>query len=376
MEARNYTSSSESDSGGRSKKGRKKQKSKAKKKVDVMIDRETESSDSEEETFVIKKIRQHKPSTERKKNGAKGPNDSSNVNAQAGYQQPVEPPEGSPNHHQFIPGVAYPIPDSATGNSNPNTPFESHSPVQMAYPQHILTLYSQEIDTIPRITNTKRSQPAPVAPEPVSPIPGVRYVRPGDVRAASPGPPLSQNHQNCHRHTFTDETHVQREANRNEQLETRRATEPAYTETTHIQLPPARSGSYEEYVQGHSCPPDTAPPTTRRPYDGGERDRSDDDSEVEVEVEVGRRRRKRVSFMDRESWGGRKRGERRERVRDRERRCKEGSPSPGRCDGRSRDQGGRSGEREADRREYFMSGALPERTVWRRRVVYRESDGP
>jgi hypothetical protein len=110
MEARNYTSS-ESDGDGRSKRVRKKEKRKGKKTVEIVIDRDTASDESEEAIIFTTKSRQSKRSDERKKKEKV-------VNAQSShgqsvYQQPTGP--GLPQHHGFIPGVAYPIPDSGTG---------------------------------------------------------------------------------------------------------------------------------------------------------------------------------------------------------------------------------------------------------------------
>jgi hypothetical protein len=228
-----------------------------------------------------------------------------------------------------------------------------------------------------------------VASEPVSPIPGVRYVHPADVRAMSPGPALLHDPQYHHGHhdTFDDETHAQHDMERDHQHGNRGATEQEHIRQTHIQLPPARSRSYEAYVQGHSRPPEAAPdapaptpPATPHPRDGCRRDRHDDDSEAEVEAEVERRRRrKRVSFLDDDGDGGRRgkggRVEGREGRRERGRRGERTSPSPDRRESGGKG-GGRGGGRGAEggRPECVMSGALPERTVWRWRVVHRWED--
>jgi hypothetical protein len=160
----------------------------------------------------------------------------------------------------------------------------------------------------------------------------------------------------------------------------RRSHEQTRTDT-HIRLPPARTRSYEQYVQGHSYPPDAAPEASgSRPRNSGRHHPCHDDSEIEVEVEVERRRRrKKVSFQDDEDGNaGRRRSRRdegREGGRERERRRERSSlslegrgghgPERGRCGG---------GHEGYDRDGCAMSGALPERTVWRRRVVHRWED--
>jgi hypothetical protein len=131
MEARNYTSSGESDSDRRPNKGRKTEGVKAKKKVQIIVHQGSDSSGSEEEAVVIKKVSQHQHPAGKNK----GKGDSAqpfNCQGQAsGYQQPTGP--GLPQHHGFIPGVAYPIPDNDTGNPTPAFPCAAN------LPRHVLS---------------------------------------------------------------------------------------------------------------------------------------------------------------------------------------------------------------------------------------------